>query len=295
MYFLRTVAVKKFCCLAKLCTADNRIVNHQKALVLNQFVHRDQFHSGDQVSLALLCRHERTRPGRCIFDKRTGKRYTGTVRITDRMGDSRIRDTGYNVRMHLSCISLGEHITTFITHFLYIDTFVGRSRISIVYPEEGTDTHLFSWFLKRFDSFRSHKNDLARSQRFLIFVSKINVCMALKRNTACILLASDDQRCTSQAVSGCDQSFRSQKQHRHRTVDHFLCVTDPLCNRILGVDKRCDHFCRIYVSPAHFKEMCTSVFEAFLDQFFHIVDLADCCDRKIPKMRTDQERLWFII
>ena len=215
MYFLRTVAVKKFCCLAKLCTADNRIVNHQKALVLNQFVHRDQFHSGDQVSLALLCWHERTRPGRCIFDKRTGKRYTGTVRITDRMGDSGIRDTGYNVRMHLSCISLGEHITTFITHFLYIDTFVGRSRISIVYPEEGTDTHLFSWFLKRFDSFRSHKNDLARSQRFLIFVSKINVCMALKRNTACILLASDDQRCTSQAVSGCDQSFRSQKQHRH--------------------------------------------------------------------------------
>ena len=35
----------------------------------DQTMYRDQFHSGDQITLALRCRHEGSWPGRSIFDK----------------------------------------------------------------------------------------------------------------------------------------------------------------------------------------------------------------------------------
>ena len=62
-----------------------------------------------------------------------------------------------------------------------------------------------------------------------------------------------------------------------------------------AVDQRSYYFCRIHISTAHFKKMCTSVFEALLDQFFHIIDLADCRNCKISKMRAHKQWLWFVI
>ena len=59
----RAAVVQVFRRLSKLCAADNGIVDEQKLLSSDQRMDRDQLHLGDQVSSALLGRHEG--PGPC--------------------------------------------------------------------------------------------------------------------------------------------------------------------------------------------------------------------------------------
>ena len=69
MNLLSTIVIEEFCCLTKLGTSYDRVVNHKEAFIFDQFMYWDQFHSGDQITLTLCCRHERSWPGRSIFDK----------------------------------------------------------------------------------------------------------------------------------------------------------------------------------------------------------------------------------
>ena len=164
MDFFCPTIVKKFCCLTKLSSAHNGVIDQKETLVFDQRLYRDQFHAGNQISLFLILRHKRTRPSRCIFDKRTGKWNTGFIGIADGMGNSGIWNSCDNIWSDIvKCITFCKHSTAFVTHFFYIDAFVGRGRVSIVNPKERTDLHIFFWFTDSLDTIRCDVNDLSRS------------------------------------------------------------------------------------------------------------------------------------
>lgn len=52
MNLLSTIVIEEFCCLTKLGTSYDRVVNHKEAFIFDQSVYWDQFHSGDKISLA---------------------------------------------------------------------------------------------------------------------------------------------------------------------------------------------------------------------------------------------------
>ena len=163
MYFLSTISVKKFCGFSQLRSTYNRVINHQKTLIFDQSVYRNQFHSCNQISLALLTWHKRSWPGRCILNKWTCKRYTGPICIADCMSNTGIRYTCNKIRINLSGISSCQNISAFIAHFLYVNPFIGRGRIAIVYPKEGADSHFVSWLLQYLHTLRCNKIDFSRS------------------------------------------------------------------------------------------------------------------------------------
>ena len=127
-------------------------------------MYRNQFHTRNQISLALLSRHKRSRPGRSIFDKRTSKRNSRTVRVAHRMGNARVRNSRHNVRMYFLCVSSSQHIPTLIAHLLHIDSLVGRGGISIIHPQERTDFHLIFRLHQSLRPVRSDIYDLSWSQ-----------------------------------------------------------------------------------------------------------------------------------
>ena len=132
MYFFCSALVQELGCLTKLCTTHDRVVDQHHALVFDQFTYRDQFHVSNLLSLTLMCRHKGTRPGWGIFDKWAGKRNTGTVGITNGMCGTGVRNTCNNIRRYI--IALCKHIAAVITHLFYVDSFIGRGRITIVNP-----------------------------------------------------------------------------------------------------------------------------------------------------------------
>ena len=163
-------------------------------------MYRNQFHLGDQISLGLYRRHKRSRPGRCIFDERAGERNPRTVRISHCMGGTGIRHTGYDIRLYM--ITLRELRATLITHFFNTDSFVRGRRISIIYPQKGTDFHVFSRLYQRPHAFRCHHGDLSRSQFTYRLVSQIQISKTFKGNTICPFLFAHGHRSTSHLISG---------------------------------------------------------------------------------------------
>ena len=211
------------------------------------------------------------------------------------MGNTGIRNTGYNIRIYFSPVSPGQHITAMITHFFYIHTLVCRSRISVIYPEERTDSHLFPWFLQGFHTVRSHSNNFSGAQFFQVFISKIQVCKALKRYTTGIFFLSHDQWSPSQTVTCCQNPLWCQDQHGHGTFYHFLRITDSLNHVVFLIDQCSYHFCGVYTSSTHFQKMSASVFKTTGNQFIHVIDFSNCGNCKVAKMRAHQKRLRFII
>ena len=54
-----------------------------------------------RFSLVLVRRHKGTRPGRRIFNERTGERNAGFIGIADGMCDTGVWDTGYDIRIYI--------------------------------------------------------------------------------------------------------------------------------------------------------------------------------------------------
>ena len=52
MYFFCSIAIKEFCCFAKLRTADNGIIDHQKALILDKLMYRDKVYREARRTMA---------------------------------------------------------------------------------------------------------------------------------------------------------------------------------------------------------------------------------------------------
>ena len=295
MNLLSTIVIEEFCCLTKLGTSYDRVVDHKEAFIFDQFMYWDQLHSGDKISLALLGRHKRSWPCGRIFNKRTGKRHTRAVSIADGMCNTGIRYSCNQIRIHFSGISSCQNITAFVTHFLYIYSLISGGWISIIYPEERTDSHLVSWLLQNLCALRGDKINLSRSQLFQVFIAKINVGMTFKRSTTCIFLFADYKRSSSITVACCVNALPCHKKKGHRALDHFLGIADSLNNTVFLIDQRCSYLCRIHTATAHLQKMGMPVFEAFLYQSFYIIDLAYCCNCKISQMGAHQKRLRFIV
>ena len=76
----------------KLGASHNGIFTEQDPSALNQGSNGNQLHPGDEVPHGLILRHEASRPGGCVFNKRSYIRNLSFVGIADGMPDSRIRD-----------------------------------------------------------------------------------------------------------------------------------------------------------------------------------------------------------
>ena len=117
MYFPGAAVIQEFCSLPHLCSADDGIVDQQQAAVLNQIMHRNQLHLGDQVPLFLNGGHEGPGPGRRIFNERTGKRYARFIGVADGVSRSGVRYAGHSIRM--SVVPFGQHPAAVIPHLLH--------------------------------------------------------------------------------------------------------------------------------------------------------------------------------
>ena len=161
MDFFGSALIQELGCLTKLCTADDGVIDQKQLFVFDQGMYRDQLHAGDQFSLTLVRRHKGTRPGRCIFNERTGERNAGFIGISDSMCDTGVWDTGYDIRIYFSFISFCQQCTAVITHFFYVYAFVTGSRITIVNPQERTDFHFLARRNERFHTLRGDVYNLA--------------------------------------------------------------------------------------------------------------------------------------
>ena len=200
MYLLCPALVQEFCSLPKLGTPDDGIINQKQALVLNQIMHRDQFHPGNQIPLGLNRGHKRPGPGWGILDKGPGKGNAGAICIADGMGRAGIRYACHNIRLHM--ISLRQLCPAVIAHLLNTDPFIGGRRITVIDPQEGTDLHVLSGIYQRFCSLRSHHCDLPRSKLPVKGISQIQISKALKGNTVGSFLFANGYGSPAQPVPG---------------------------------------------------------------------------------------------
>ena len=134
-------------------------------------MHRNQLHLCNQISLGLHGRHKGSWPGRSVFNKRSGEGDTGTVRITDCMSSTGIRNTCHDIRGHM--ISLSQKGTTVVTHLLNTDSLVGGRGISVIYPKEGTNLHILSGICQSAGTLRCQDNNFSGTQLSLIGITKI--------------------------------------------------------------------------------------------------------------------------
>ena len=125
---------------------------------------RDQLHLCDEVSAALHGGHKGTRPGRSIFDKRSGIGNTGFIGVTDGMCNAGIRYACDDIGMNRAGISFCKSSAAVITHALHADSLVGRRGVSIINPEECADFHFFAGRNQCTNPFRSHDNDFTGTE-----------------------------------------------------------------------------------------------------------------------------------
>ena len=209
---------------AVLAAREAQLAQEQAELA-DQGVNRDQLHTCDQVSLALGGRHEGTRPGWGIFNEWTGKWNAGFIGVADCMRDTGIWDSGYQIGVGL--IAFGKHTTAVVPHFLDVDSFVAGGRITVVNPQERTDFHFLASRAEYLYAVGVHADDLARSQFFVVRVSKVDVCKAFKGNTERTIFASDDRRGTSEAVTGDIDALRGQQENgRCISEKHYACINE---------------------------------------------------------------------
>ena len=83
-----------------------------------------------------------------------------------------IRDRRYG-----SLIPLCQHAAAFIPHLLHVNSLIGGSRITVIYPEEGADSHILSRLTYGFHAVRGDIYDFSRSQFFVIRVAQVDICL----------------------------------------------------------------------------------------------------------------------
>ena len=132
MHFFCAAGVQKLRGFPQLGAANNGVVNQQQALTLNQIVHRNQLHLGDQVALGLVGWHKGAGPSRRVLNKWTRKRNAGGVGITDGVGNAGVRHTSHNVRHGV--VSACQQLAAVIAHFFHADPLIGRGRITVIHP-----------------------------------------------------------------------------------------------------------------------------------------------------------------
>ena len=107
------------------------------------------------------------------------------------------------------------------------------------------------------------------------------------RAEASVLLLPEDQRRAPQIIAGRIQPLGRSDQKRHRTVDLFLGMADPLFHTALLVYQGRRQLRRVDAVAAHFQELGPSAGERLLRQLVQVIDTADRRDGKVSQPRTD--------
>lgn len=118
----RAAVIQKFCGLSELCSAHDRVVDQQQALVVDELLDRNKLHFGDHVALRLSGRHERARPCRSVFDERPRKRYARLVGVAYGVRRARIGNARNHIGLH--AVALRQLMAAVVAHLLNVDTLV---------------------------------------------------------------------------------------------------------------------------------------------------------------------------
>ena len=176
------------------------------------------------------------------------------------MGNSGIRHACNEIRVDIaSRITFGKHGTAVIPHLLYIDPLIGRSRVTIVNPQEGTDLHLLLRRHEHLDALRRNKVNLTRSEFMVIRVTQVQICKIFKGCAVRSLFLSNNKRGAAFFIARSVDAVFCQQQQRHGTVNNILQMADALRNRLFTADQRCRKFGRIDLTGAHLLEMGAAV------------------------------------
>ncbi len=293
MNLLCPALVEEFRRLPQLRPAHDGIVDQQQLLVLDQRLHRQQFHSRDQVALVLAHRHEGTRPGRRIFDKWPGKRYFRFVGVADGVSRAGIRHAGYHVRTDVagSPVAPRQRTAAAVTHFLHIDSLIGRRRIPVINPEKRTDLQLIARRGQLLDAVRRYADDLAGTQLPLVGVAQIQIGETLHGNAVGAFLPAEHEGRAADLVPGRVDAVVPQDQHGHRAVHDILHIANALHQAVPAADQRPDQLGHIDLSVGHFLKMRIPVVVKLPDQPVIIIHLAHGGDGKTPQMRLENDRL----
>ena len=209
------------------------------------------------------------------------------------MGGTGIRYTGYDIRLYM--ITLRKLGATLITHFFNTDSFVRGRRISIIYPQEGTDFHVFSRLYQRPHTFRCHHCNLSRSQFAYRLVPQVQISKTFKGDTICSFLFAHGHRSTSHLISGRIDSLRCHDQKCHGAFNDLLGILNALYQVILLIHNGCHQLRGVDVSAAHLQEMGMSFCEQILYNSIGIIDLTNRGDGISSVMGTHHQRLGFKI
>ena len=120
MNLLDTALVEELCRLAELCAADDRVVDEEQALILHEIVDGNELHLGDEITLGLIRRHKRARPGGCILNEGTRVGDTRCIRISESVGDARIGNTCDVIGLYHICIAAGKKSAAVVSGNLYV-------------------------------------------------------------------------------------------------------------------------------------------------------------------------------
>ena len=176
------------------------------------------------------------------------------------MGNSGLRHACNEIRVDIaSRITFGKHGTAVIPHLLDINSLVGRGRVTIVNPQEGTDLHLFLWRHEHLDALRRNKVNLTRSEFMVIRVTQVQICKIFKGCAVRSLFLSNNKRGAAFFIARSVDAVFCQQQQRHGTVNNILQMADALRNRLFTADQRCRKLSCIDLTGAHLLEMGAAV------------------------------------
>ena len=209
------------------------------------------------------------------------------------MRNTGIRNTSNNIRLYI--ITFCHLCAAVIAHLLHTDSFIRACRISVVYPEERADLHIFSRLHKSYTVFMSQYNNFTRSKLFIILIAQVFICKTFKRSAERIFLFADHDRRSALLIPCTINTVLIHQHKRQGTIDHLQGIPDSFNQIILLIDQCCNELCCIDITAAHFQKMGTAISKQIFYQFIRIIDLAHRCDRIRSMMRTYDQRLWLII
>ena len=212
MNLLGTILEESPHVILQLGTTYDRVVTEHHALIFQQRRVGNQLHLRHQSTALLIARCERTGPCGGVFQDGTLVWDPFTLGITQGHTDAGVRYT--TDAIHLGIIILTHLLTIGLTHCLHINTIIVGCRETIIYPQERTDLLTFERLLQHFHRVGCQEDDLTRTEVSDTMEIEIRETRSLTRNSISTVFLSDDDRRTTQEVTGCDNAFLREDQHR---------------------------------------------------------------------------------
>ena len=294
VYFFCTAVIEELCGFSELCTANDGVVDEEQLFAVDELVDRDQLHFCDQIAFFLMSGREGAGPGRRILNERSGEFHVGFVGVADGMCDTGVGDACDEVGLNDAFVSFCEALAAVVAHFFDGDSFIRGGRIAVVNPKEGTDLHGVVRREERVDAVFVHDDDLTGCECLVIRITEIEVSEAFEADAEAVFLFADDNGCSAVFITNGINTLAGQDEHAHGAVNDLLRIADAFDEIFFLVDDRGNKLGLVDFAVLHFEEMGV-IFENSFYNFFGIIDFSDRCNTEGAVMRTDEDRLCFIV